>query len=525
VTGAAAVPGYAPFERVVDAAGVVHRGGLNLTAAAVAESAAFLACHRHPGCFTSKALEALLGEVGREECPGRPTRRPEVVRHVTHVLTTAHDIGGHTRLTERWIRLDTERRHDVVLLRQEGARPPALEETARASGGELIDLTAVRPGVVAQSRILRHVSATSDLVVLNVHPYDVVPSVAFADPVGRPPTLFVNAAGRSFAVGLGVADRVGWLRPAIRDLAVTRRGVPATRLTRVPVPLLDIPLPAKDPARASLGVAADDCVILTVARAFKLSEYGTVAPARTLTALVGAVPRAVVLVVGPPDADGWAETRVASGGRVRAVGPRVDLSDCYAAADVYLDSFPLSSETAVREAALAGLPVVSYAPVAGAAAAAVDLPGPADSLLVRAQDAAGLADAVRGLVESSERRQARGAALRDAVRRDGCNPGFLDGVAAAYATTLAASPMTPDELEDVAPTDAAIDQLLRVVNPMNVRDASAAEVLRWSEATQLGEPGGRLQPAYTVTDDATDVEAIGALTRELDALVMRLERS
>jgi hypothetical protein len=123
-------------------------------------------------------------------------------------------VGGHTVLARRWIARNPGRRvHDVVLTgRAVDAADPALASAALASGGtvrSVADVASLR----GRARALRALAARADVVVLHVHMWDVLSSLAFAY-AGGPPVLLMNHADHAFWVGAALTAR---LRPRRHD--------------------------------------------------------------------------------------------------------------------------------------------------------------------------------------------------------------------------------------------------------------------------------------------------------------------
>jgi len=468
--------------------------------AARAERVARFGVRHHPGALAATELEHLVEQAGRRLTLTRTAARPRRVgsapdvHRVLHVLTAARDAGGHTRLAWNWIRHDRGRRHDVVLLDQTGRLVPyQLAKHAYGSGGHVVDLTPLRTGYVRQVEALSERAATADVVVLHHHPHDPVPGLTFADPEDRPPIILVNHAGRVFATGFAVADVVAWLRPSTGDLLVTRRGMPPERTAFLPIPLTPPSSPRRAHAhrratRARLGIPADAVVVVTMANAWKYRPIDDVALPACFADILARHPDAHVVAVGPaPDAD-WAPAIAATQGRIHAVGEHTDPTPYLDAADLAVDSHPVSSETAVRDVALAGLPVVSLARWRSAApATAIDLPGPADDLLVRAATVEQLDAVVDDLLTDPAGRRGRGARLRDALAADGLGPGFVTALDALYDRVLASTPVTASELGAAHRELGAIDAytVLTTSGPEGI--PSVAQLLDAGEA----DPGRR----------------------------------
>jgi lipid A disaccharide synthetase len=132
----------------------------------------------------------------------------------------------------------------------------------------------------------------------------------------------------------------------------------------LPIPLTDVPpLDCHSLARKRIGIPEDQVVLATVGRAEKYLPYQGTSFVRTGLQILEDNPRAHLYIVGVSPA--FAETRLGSPrhDRLHFLGYVEDPSAYQQAADVYLESFPFGSQTALLEAALAGVPSVrSYDP-------------------------------------------------------------------------------------------------------------------------------------------------------------------
>jgi glycosyltransferase involved in cell wall biosynthesis len=424
------------------AAGELH------SAAAWTQVAAQLAWRNHPGRFAFPVLERVLADLAAT-LPPMPRSRPAggPVRHVLHVLTEAYDTGGHTRLAWNWMRRDTARAHHVVLT-QPGAVPPALAEAAA-------DVRALHGDVLDRALALRAAAATADVVVLHVHMHDVVVPIALGareDGPDRPvPVVFVDHADHLAWVGTSVADVVTACREPARRVQVERRGIAPERSVLLPVPVDPAPRGQdRAAARAALGLG-DGPVLLAVAAAHKFARVTDPSFFDAADAALDAVPAGQLVAVGPsPDSDGWPALAARHRGRVQALGRRSDLGALRDAADVLLDSFPFSSNTSAIEAAVHGLPVVSFAPdPEGQGVLLTHDPGFED-LVVRAADPAAYGAAVAATVADPGDLPQR---LRDAALAAHAAEGWQAHLEAVYATALAAGPAPLVTHEDTAPVE------------------------------------------------------------------------
>jgi glycosyltransferase involved in cell wall biosynthesis len=373
--------------------------------------AARSAVHHGFGWLASAALEeTLLAAAARLPVPEDPAPWSGPTRWL-HVMDQAYAIGGHTALVERWTGLDRQGdRHRVLLLSHRGAIHQRLVDTMQAAGG---DVTALDPGASLVDRALRlrqEARRHADRVVLHIHPWSVLPVVALGV-AGGPPVMLLNHLSQKFWVGGSVADLVVSLRDSALEWSRAHRGITRNALLPIPVPR-SRETETQAAARRTLGLPADAIVLLTIGHAYKYRPLPGLDFLEAAAAILRARPRAHLLAVGPHDDAPWRALREASGQRARATGPRHDLALFHAAADIYLEGFPVGSPTALLEAGLRGLPCVR-APVDVSPPFATD--GIALGGLEQPPDVAGYVSAVLALVDDRERRAAEGAALAGVI--------------------------------------------------------------------------------------------------------------
>ncbi len=367
------------FRRLAARAESRERVGAWAEAAAWAQAAANFASRNHTGLFASAPVERLLARIGRAATNRSARGSGSAVgsrhggrRRVLHIVTETYPVGGHTRLLERWMRIDSESRHSLAVTQQgRAALSREVSAACQASGGSLHLLReSARRGLAEDALLVRSLAEQADFVVSHAHPYDVVPALAVASRAA-PASIMLNHADHVFLAGTSAFDAIACLRDSGAALCRERRGLSGARLALLPIPL-DLPTvartreKAKADLTAELGLEAGTTLVLTVAQPYKYAPAGGI---DLLAAIAGVLAsrRSIALVaVGPEESGGWAEAAKRACGRVRALGVRRDVDRFYAAADVYLDSAPFASLTSLLEAGMHGVPVVSYQPVAEA---------------------------------------------------------------------------------------------------------------------------------------------------------------
>jgi glycosyltransferase involved in cell wall biosynthesis len=349
-------------------------------AAALTRMAYEYAIHNHPGMLTSAALERLLGDLGRRMVGAAAVgARTGPIERVLHVATEVYEYGGHGRVLERWIEHDRQRIPTVLLLNGDHPVPDSVVRAVAEREGAFARVS-LHTDMFSRARELRALACRHDLVVLHIHNYEVLVALALAQPAGRPPTIFLNHSSHLMWAGIGCSDVVVSFSDAEAQMTVERRGVPAKRSVTLGLPSTPRDLPDRDRARAELGLDPDAPVLLTMSTAYKLHPVFSVAYRDLAAAALKALPRATLLLVGPRAKDGV----VYPDRRIRELGLLSDPSVVLAAADILIDSWPLTGGTTVIDAAAAGLTVIALGDPPPPILCAP--PGALDGCVLRARD-------------------------------------------------------------------------------------------------------------------------------------------
>lgn len=381
-----------------------HRGKI-VGASTCASMAAQVAWRNHAGFFFSASLEDLLLRLGTRVGGLLPSlRKIDNDGVVFHVLSGATGISGDTRFVWRWIKLDSSNRHSVVLTHQMGKPIPDSLQNAVAQSGGLIhvldepDLNLIR---IAES--LRNVVAGAKVVFLHTYPDDIVPMLAFAIENNSPPIVIVNQSDHTFWVGASIADLVLELRDAGRLLSQTARGILPSRTEFLPIPLMDFSNRRNIVnAKARLGLS-NKKVLLSIAVGFKYTPLLEPTWQDLIIDILDRDSDVVCVVIGPKSTDPvWQKTIKRCAGHLLVPGPTPETALYYDAADVYLDSFPFSSNTSLLEAGVHGVPLITFCPHKDYAnilcAGAVGL----DGVMAAEVDSKSYVERVLGLLRSEE---------------------------------------------------------------------------------------------------------------------------
>jgi hypothetical protein len=438
---------YEEYLCLVETARRHLRNGRLEDAAVWTQIAGHYAWMNHTGLFASPALEGVLGELGAR-LPGPTSRRPSAraEQEVLHVVTQCYQTGGSTQAIACWIEQDHDRHHRVCVTRQRGAPPPDKLVGRLQDPSDLIRLDTRRGGLMSRAARLRALAREADLVLLHLHPYDVVPVIAFAGGDGLPPVIYVDHCDHVFWLGTSIATVVMHMRESGRDLAGARRGIDPARSLVVPRPLrVAGRVVDRCEAKRRLGIDPHQVLIVTAADGSKYRPVGSPGFLDIVVPVLEEHQNALLYAAGPsPDSD-WSVAGDKTGGRLRALGSLPDVRLLQEAADVYIDSYPFSSLTSLLEAGSLNVPAVTYrGHPAECGVLGADTRG-VDEHMVRAADPAELRWELGRLIADADLRSQLGERTARAIRATHTGQGWLSAVEDLYRAAAATPPAGVDD--------------------------------------------------------------------------------
>lgn len=433
---------YARFCRLLTLAEEQAAAGNDSVAVALTQIAARYTFADNVGLFGSPRLERLLLEIGKRipsVPPREPHRRFGASQNILHVLSYGRPVGGDSRCVWRWMQEDRNNRHSVVITTQADFKgiyevPEALKQSAENSGGFLRTLSAPTSKPLDQARELRMLCQETDVVVLHLFPYDVVPVLALAADCDSVKTIFVHHADHTFWVGASVACLIAHLRQQPPTFSERRRGLNPAHSSILPIPMVYAPSKlTREQAKQALGYGPDTILLLTIASPFKYSSPGRVGFLDLVAPVIAKFPQVVLIAVGPNHKGAWQRARVQSGGRIVPLGTRWDNDLLYAAADIYLDSVPFSSITSLLEAGSHGVPLLGYRlPEPDMALLGPGAPG-LDGTMELAGDPQSYQSVLTRLITDPEFRRQRGQHVQTRILSLHSGSGWVEAVHNLYA--------------------------------------------------------------------------------------------
>ena len=187
-----------------------------------------------------------------------------------------------------------------------------------------------------------------------------------------------------------------------------------------------------------------------------------------VTPVVEELEQVRLVVVGPVQEGGFQEAHAATGGRVTALGERLDNELLYQAVDIYVDSYPQMSPTSLLEAGSYGTPLLALCPQLHVAPIlSGDAPGIDDGLL-RARSVEEFRAQLRALVLDPASRIELGARTSADIERLHVGDGWRAQLEALYRMALETSPLTDvPEIGDV-PHHGPPDSIIALGSPPDV---------------------------------------------------------
>ncbi|MEJ2793727.1 rhamnan synthesis F family protein [Iodobacter sp. LRB] len=398
-----------------------------------AQDLAMFAWHHSMGLFASSELEQLIAGVsGHLPVLKNGVSAPSKQRRILTIMTNVSASGGHSRIAWRWIELDKNSHHTLVLTQQIDPVPVQLQ--ALSEEGRLTIVVLNSPTLLERASHLRQRINDADRVVLLIHPHDVLANAALAGMKTPPPVIFQDHAAHTFWLGATVSNIVLSMSAALLN---SRRGIAKENIGWIPIPLdfQRLEKAAVRDIRAECAIDKDAFVLMSCGSPYKYLPIEGVCLADLLAPVLEKNPGAHLILVGPDLTAPWAEFSARFPGRVHCIGHLFEesLVAAYTACDVYLDAVPFTSPTALFEAAAMGKPVVRFAPAAWRACEfALDIEATMPTSLYVWSDAPSYQRDIQRLMDDRAFREWRGLFGHTATRLYHADETFVHSLEAAY---------------------------------------------------------------------------------------------
>lgn len=332
-------------------------------AAIFAQRAATFATYRHTGQFASPELEEFLSDLSMRRVKTKHETKKFQTRSTLHILSKALQGGGHTRVVERWINYSPESEVHSVLITRGGQPTERLATEVKKRNGEVIIQGRLTP-LLQRAQQMLTVSQRYSQIVLHVHMDDILPMLAFSKKGLSSEITHFNHADHRFWVGASLPDRVIEMRTWGKKLSESKRGISHSEVVGIPIPeRANIDDTKKLDARVKLGITIGKKVLLTVGHSNKFEGSPSADFPQVVRELLIGHPERQLFAIGPraTSNNNWGKLAQDFPGQVSLLSymDKEKLDLYIRAADIGLDSFPMSGGTAVLDMVSQGLNTIS----------------------------------------------------------------------------------------------------------------------------------------------------------------------
>ena len=311
----------------------------------------------HPGRFVDIKLDSWLLSIGQKIWnTGKKNsillsaERDSSKRRVLHVATETYDTGGHSRFILNIIKNDGESIHSLALTNQGICDIPKwLKQAVVNSGGEVIILNDESTLVRKVAKLQYIICNKVDNIFYHIHPNDAVAVAALAA-APRPAVFTINHADHVFWLGSTLSDVVVCYRALSLSTLAEKRNTKSGMLLPIPLAFPEVRDGAKELAREKLSIPNKSIVILTVASPGKFIPSGQYNYYRTIKRVLDKNPNVLVKIIGIDKAEEIEKYGFEINSQIELLGLITQPQLYYEAADIYIDSMPISSYTSLLEA-------------------------------------------------------------------------------------------------------------------------------------------------------------------------------
>lgn len=322
----------------------------------IAQNALFYATYTNTGYFTSSVLEnffieyANLIDIENYDIEYKPNS-------FLHVLTQGYNVGGHTRVVERWIdNAPSNQAHSVVLLNPNNEKLDELERIIKNKNGKYIEFE-TNLSLKERALKLRKLALEYKYIILHTHMEDPSATVAFGTEKFTRPVLFYNHSSHTFWIGKGVSD-VHLDLLLDDEITTIKRDIKDKFFIGIPMKNINFKNVNKLELRKKLNLPLDKKIIISAGSCFK---YRPICNDNFIENVKEIIDKdTYVYVIGVDESDKiWSNAHKESKGHIIPLG-YIDFEKGYmdyiGSADLYLDSFPCGGYTAIIDAISLGVP-------------------------------------------------------------------------------------------------------------------------------------------------------------------------
>lgn len=323
------------------------------------------------GIWYDDELEHLLSEIGKriigevkynfgKKVDGGKGKHKKVVYIVSHL----YDSGGHSRALKQWTNLLSdffdEQHVYITNVTNRPTYSPYIIHSLESNGIVVRQLSWYDSYVDRIEKLNEWMEADPpDIVVLFIHPNDVVAVSSLSSCANKPYTIFFNHADHVFWLGRNIADSVvEWRTEGARFSKRFRK------ISNIVVIPLTTDVKPQKISKTTYGIPEGSTVSVSIGSFYKVVGNAGTDYFETVRKLLKMFPNHYHLFVTNPPPQNILEKYLPSdqGARKRLIvtGPFSNLGPIYGVADFLIETFPLVGGTVRVEAMACKLPIVAF---------------------------------------------------------------------------------------------------------------------------------------------------------------------
>ncbi|MDQ1098537.1 MULTISPECIES: hypothetical protein [Chryseobacterium] len=313
------------------------------------------------GYYKSESLEILLSEIQKKIIVSPPLhKKKSKTGKILQICSKVYTSGGHSKLLYNWIKNDNTKKHTILSTRLSEEELKAVSEFYIDSPSNLLQISVKSSSKIESIHLLNEQPLNEyDMIVLHVHPDEVITNIVLSQKYIQTPVFFVNHADHVFWLGTSISDIILQIRESNIPLDMERRGISLERQFFFPIPVentFNI-----EECKENTGKFIQ---LLSTGTAYKYNPNDSHNFLREAYKIVEENPEVIFNIVGIDQDSEYAAKYKHARIVLHGILPASQLAEIEKRADIYVEGFPMASFTALLQTALRKVPfVLHYRPL------------------------------------------------------------------------------------------------------------------------------------------------------------------
>lgn len=296
------------------------------------------------GKYRDYHLEKEIEKIGKNRLKQNIVNQYKKNR-VLHIITETYLTGGHTRLLNNWIKFDTDKIPDVVIINpQKSKLGNWLKENIKQKKGTIYFLK--KQKILLKAQELLGIIENYSEIILHIHPNDLITCLALSCLNNNQKVYFVNHADHVFSLGYNYSNCVLELSCDGQKMGNIKRKIEFSEVLPIPIE----------------KIISEEKIIVSMAAEYKYEPTSKYNFQLFLDELLEVNKNIIFNLIGPSEKNKmWKPLKEKYGNRINLLGvlKKEEVDKKLKEANLYVDSFPLSSYTCILEAINLNIPVIS----------------------------------------------------------------------------------------------------------------------------------------------------------------------